>query len=79
VTALKDSLKELLAYVKLAEVTQSLFRSYPRLLHERIAGHGDIASGRKTDPGPPFGLGIARFYKVLATRHFMSFKQFHLP
>ncbi len=41
-------------YVKLAEVTQSLFRSYPRLLPERIVGHADIAAGRKTDPGPSF-------------------------
>jgi N-acetyl-anhydromuramoyl-L-alanine amidase len=41
-------------YVKLVEVTQSLFRSYPRLLPERIVGHGDIAPGRKTDPGASF-------------------------
>jgi N-acetyl-anhydromuramoyl-L-alanine amidase len=41
-------------YGKLAEVTRSLFRSYPRLLPQRIVGHGDIAPGRKTDPGPCF-------------------------
>ena len=34
-------------YGALAEVTQSLFRSYPRLLPERIVGHGDVAPGRK--------------------------------
>ena len=41
-------------YVKLAEVTQSLLKSYPRLLPERIVGHADVAPGRKTDPGTSF-------------------------
>jgi AmpD protein len=41
-------------YVRLAEVTQSLFGSYPRLVPVRIVGHSDIAPGRKTDPGSSF-------------------------
>jgi AmpD protein len=31
-----------------------LRRHYPRLSAEAIAGHSDIAPGRKTDPGPSF-------------------------
>ena len=29
-------------------------RSYPGITRDRIAGHADIAPGRKTDPGPAF-------------------------
>ena len=50
-------------YVKVAEVTQSLFRSYPRLLPARIVGHGDIAPGRKTDPGSSFDW--TRYHSLL--------------
>ncbi|RLA00201.1 MAG: 1,6-anhydro-N-acetylmuramyl-L-alanine amidase AmpD, partial [Gammaproteobacteria bacterium] len=29
-------------------------KAYPKLSVDRITGHSDIASGRKTDPGPYF-------------------------
>ena len=41
-------------YRSLAEVTRALLRAYPGLAPSRIAGHSDVAPGRKTDPGPYF-------------------------
>jgi N-acetyl-anhydromuramoyl-L-alanine amidase len=41
-------------YGELARITQSLLRSYPRLLPRSIVGHCDVSPGRKTDPGPSF-------------------------
>ncbi len=43
-----------LQYRRLAEVVRLLVGSRPGLSVERIAGHSDIAPGRKTDPGPAF-------------------------
>jgi AmpD protein len=41
-------------YQQLARVIVALMAAYPSLSTSRIAGHSDIAPGRKTDPGPGF-------------------------
>ncbi|MCP4598121.1 1,6-anhydro-N-acetylmuramyl-L-alanine amidase AmpD [Neptuniibacter sp.] len=41
-------------YLSLSELTDVLRRIYPTITQQRIAGHSDIAPGRKTDPGPCF-------------------------
>jgi AmpD protein len=41
-------------YSALASLSRQLLRQFPAINPQRIVGHCDIASGRKTDPGPAF-------------------------
>lgn len=45
---------EKVQYETLADLVQLLMSTYPAITPQRIAGHCDIAPGRKTDPGPLF-------------------------
>jgi N-acetyl-anhydromuramoyl-L-alanine amidase len=51
-------------YDSLATLVNVLLETYPSLSAQRIAGHSDIAPGRKTDPGPSFDW--PRFRALLA-------------
>lgn len=53
-------------YESLAELVARLLCAYPSLSDEQIAGHHDIAPGRKTDPGPAFDW--ERWRAALAAR-----------
>jgi AmpD protein len=47
-------------YQQLTAVTKLLFAHYPLLNRHTIAGHCDIAPGRKDDPGPYFNWQLYR-------------------
>ena len=50
-------------YSLLSKVIKGIFRAYPNITIREIAGHSDIAPGRKTDPGPSFDW--LKLYKLL--------------
>ena len=55
-----DSPFEPAQYATLARCTRAILARYPAITPERIAGHSDLAPGRKTDPGPCFDWGLYR-------------------
>ena len=52
-------------YDHLAGVIHAIIEAYPRISARRLAGHCDLAPGRKTDPGPAFDW--LRLYDALGT------------
>ncbi len=52
-------------YEKLAELIAALEQSYADISRDRVAGHSDIAPGRKTDPGS--GFEWDKLYAMLDT------------
>lgn len=58
-----DLAYEQIQYRQLASIVKVLMRAWPAITRERIAGHCDIAPGRKTDPGTAFDWEC--FYNLL--------------
>jgi AmpD protein len=51
-------------YTALVRCTRAIQARYPDIRGDRIAGHSDIAPGRKTDPGPCFDW--TRYLRAIA-------------
>ena len=49
-----NSAYEPIQYAVLAQAVLALCRAYPTLSTQRLAGHSEVAPGRKTDPGDAF-------------------------
>ena len=57
-------------YTPLAAVIRTLWQAYPTITPDRLAGHADIAPGRKTDPGPAFDW--VRLWRLLNEERFQD-------
>lgn len=57
-----DIAYEDIQYQKLFAIMEALFDTYPGMSASDIAGHSDIAPGRKTDPGPAFDWARVKQY-----------------
>jgi AmpD protein len=55
-------------YQQLSHIIQTLLYAYPSLSRERIAGHSDIAPGRKTDPGEAFNWSRLEHWLSMETK-----------
>ena len=56
-------------YAGLAALIRALWRAYPSIPASHLAGHSDIAPGRKTDPGPAFDWSRLRQLLMAADEH----------
>jgi AmpD protein len=60
-------------YESLAALVAALLATYPALSADRIAGHSEIAPGRKSDPGPAFDWerwrGLLAQHRETTERH----------
>ena len=54
-------------YDVLQDALSAIFAAYPSISAREVAGHCDVAPGRKVDPGPAFDW--LRLYDGLGERH----------
>ena len=66
-------------YPPLAAIIHALWDAYPAIAPDRLAGHAEIAPGRKTDPGPAFDWARLQRYLTAAKRNMRGNHLGNLP